>query len=141
VRIYLQRHGEARWSNPDAQRRLTGAGNRAVEMVAAKLARPARIACSPYVRARETASIVGKYHNAMEVIGVSQRLLPGTPPTDATGELDQPELLCVTHQPLISRWIEFLTDEQVAMDPAWVAVLEAPGYGAGCARLIEVITP
>jgi len=66
--IYLLRHGEAvhptKWSGPDFNRPLSKNGKEEVQKVAKAMARdgiiPEKILSSPFLRAKETAEIVGQ---------------------------------------------------------------------------------
>ena len=64
MRLYLVRHAEAAAGDPDALRPLTPAGRRQAHELGERLAaaepRPETVLCSPLLRARETAAILGR---------------------------------------------------------------------------------
>lgn len=143
------RHGEAgeadarRWPD-DRQRPLTDAGRREHARVAGALQRMGvrfdRLLASPLARARETAEITARVYGA-------------TPPelTDLLGDQAEPTsvlaglagleasaLLCVGHEPTLSRLAGLLTSRdgsaRIEMAKSGVAVIEctgpvAPGRG------------
>ena len=114
--VYLVRHAIAhernatRWPD-DAKRPLTTAGMRKFRKAAAGLARfvpkSAMVFTSPYVRARETASILadsGNFKTAVE----SAELLPGKAPRavfDLLRARRRSAVVLVGHEPDLSAWL------------------------------------
>ena len=100
---------------------------------------------SPYVRTRETASLMA------ETLGepaagqvISDQVTPGVSPAKAASALTvalqgTESGLVVMHQPLISGLIKYLTGEDVPMSPGNLAILDAPFIEAGCCHLICVL--
>lgn len=151
--LFLMRHGDAVHSAPsDAERVLSAAGRQEVLAAAGRLreSEPGiqRILSSPYARARQTAELVS------EVLGVApvescDWVTPDNEPGETARRLGQllagcPSALVVTHQPIISRLIMYLTDTGVPMGTAsiaWLNTLEAPMpvFEMGCSELICLI--
>jgi phosphohistidine phosphatase len=148
--LTLMRHGEASWASAtDEQRELTEQGiafvNEQAKQYANRLAPVTRIIASPFYRTRQTADLVAahmstlhansgaKATGAIEII-LDDRLTPDTPIPDAVAALEQywkPELLVVTHQPLIGLLTSyllqgsilypepFLPGQLISMDMEW----------------------
>lgn len=151
-RLLIMRHGEAAPGAPDAERELTGRGRRDAERMAAWLAERddlagLRLMASPYRRARQTAAIVG------EALGLEAEALSFITPDDppravADWLLAQPQgrpLLLVSHMPLVGALtgllVEGRADRGLGFPTAAVAELEADVWAAGCARLVEFVSP
>lgn len=143
------RHGEAgeadsrRWPD-DRQRPLTDAGRREHARVAEALRRMGvrfdRLLSSPLGRARETAEITARAYGApapelTELLGDNAE-----PAATLAGlaRLDVPALLCVGHEPTLSRLAGLLTSRygsaRVEMAKSGVVAIEcggpvAPGHG------------
>ncbi len=139
-RLLLMRHGEAEMSaGPDCRRRLTRYGVRQVDAMARSLAEevlPVSIACSPYRRAKQTAQRLQKVFGIPSVVW--DELVPlGAPGTVVRRLAVAPghQWLLVTHQPLISTLIEYLTDTEVAMNTASVAAIQCDGMSRGCGEI------
>jgi phosphohistidine phosphatase len=83
--LYFLRHGVAvsrdEWEGPDSERPLTEEGKEGVARVAAFLAKRGAaldvIISSPYVRAKETADMVGRRLDLVEKVVCDDRLTPG----------------------------------------------------------------
>ena len=150
--LLILRHGEAGPGYPDAERALTDWGRGEVERLAAWLAGRSDLAglhllASPYVRARQTAAIIG------EALGTAVETLPIITPDDdpaavADWLLARPEerpRLLVSHMPLVGALtgllVEGRADRGLGFPTAAVAELEAEVWGAGCARLVGFTTP
>lgn len=151
-RLLIMRHGEAGPGAPDAERELTGRGRREAERMAAWLAERddlagLRLLASPYRRARQTAAIVG------EALGLEAEALSFITPDDppravADWLLAQPQgrpLLLVSHMPLVGALtgllVEGRADRGLGFPTAAVAELEADVWAAGCARLVDFVSP
>ncbi len=149
VLLILMRHGEAgeadarRWPD-DRQRPLTDAGRREHARVAEALQRMGvrfdRLLASPLARARETAEITARVHGApppelTELLG--DQAEPTAVLAGLAG-LEAAALLCVGHEPTLSRLAGLLTSRdgsgRIEMAKSGVAVIEcagplAPGRG------------
>ena len=79
MRLYLVRHAEAAAGEPDALRSLTPEGRRQARELGERLAnatpRPEAVLCSPLLRARETADILGRALGLQPE--ADERLAPG----------------------------------------------------------------
>jgi phosphohistidine phosphatase len=116
--LYVLRHGIAVDSAPDGDsaRTLTAAGTLQVATVAKGLHNLGIvfdiIVASPYVRARETADIIGRISGYDRGILQDERLLPSSRPEpigDVVGEhADAGSLLIVGHLPVLSEFIGWL---------------------------------
>ncbi|MGJ7458052.1 phosphohistidine phosphatase SixA [Halomonas sp. MA07-2] len=151
-RLLILRHGEAGPGRPDAERQLTGRGHDEIRRMAAWLAgrddlASLRLLASPYVRAQQTAAIIG------ERLGVPMETLPILTPDDnptavADWLLTQPgggPLLLVSHMPLVGALTGLLVEGRVERGPGFhtaaLAELEAEVWAAGCARLVHFVSP
>ena len=150
--LLILRHGEAGPGYPDAERALTDWGRGEVERLAAWLAGRSDLAglhllASPYVRARQTAAIIG------EALGTAVETLPIITPDDDPAAVadwllarpaERPRLL-VSHMPLVGALTELLVegraDRGLGFPTAAVAELEAEVWASGCARLVGFTTP
>ena len=146
------RHGEAGHGVPDAERELTARGRREAERMAAWLAdredlAGLRLLASPYRRARQTAAIVGQ---ALGLEAEALSLITPDDPPRAVADwlLEQPQgrpLLLVSHMPLVGALtgllVEGRVDRGLGFPTAAVAELEADVWAAGCARLVEFVSP
>ena len=118
--LTLWRHGEAAYSCPDSQRQLT---ERGVEHVRATvglyrslcqqrgLARPIVCTHSPYVRTKQTASLIASELSLSEVF--SQELLAPVQSNYVSGDYLSEESghqLIVGHQPYLSQLIDVWCD-------------------------------
>jgi len=150
VLLILMRHGEAgeansrRWPD-DRQRPLTDAGRREHARVAEALRRMGvrfdRLLSSPLARARETAEITARAYGVSppeltELLGDNAE-----PASTLAGlaALEASALLCVGHEPTLSRLAGLLTSRdgsaRIEMAKSGIAVIEcggpvAPGRGA-----------
>lgn len=133
MRLYLMRHGEA--ATPDSQfadrdRPLTPSGMEKIRRQArfAALAgwRVDRIACSPYVRARQTADLMAEALPA--TVTVCSELTPDCRLPDLVevmaGLAPMNRVLIVGHQPAMGALVAVLSGCRVAMAPGAVAVLD-----------------
>jgi len=110
MEIYLLRHGAADRNAPDADRRLTDLGIAEITEVVTHARQagfnPSLILSSPYTRALETAKLTARLLNYQQEILTATALTPESTPQDAWEELrlygDQPSILAVTHEPLIT---------------------------------------
>jgi phosphohistidine phosphatase len=159
VRVFLIRHAAAEEVAPagdDSRRALTAAGRRDAARLAKRLARAgvefARLATSPYLRARETAEALADAGLATS-LELARDLVPGADPRAAVRRLQRwrtrgpGDAALVGHQPDLSRLAETLLLGEVRgvidLKKGGVAALELPEDGplAGACRLLWLITP
>lgn len=145
MQLIIMRHGEARWHSDDYQRELTEVGRAQVTSAAQGMASssdwaPTRIWCSPLVRARQTAELVGQALG----LAVEERafLTPDDDPAqciDALQKLDADDsIMLVSHMPFVGALTTLLVDGHRRGMPyatAQAMRLEMPVAGAGCAEL------
>ena len=108
MNIYLVRHAQAEPGYPDAERPLTERGRGHARQMGEWLGRspsglPARIFCSPLVRAQETLKLLGTAWDSdpMSRAETMDFLVPGGDPEEvvATLEAMQEDVLLVGHNP------------------------------------------
>ena len=152
--LTIWRHGEAGDAATDRQRSLTARGidevGRGVAAFAiacaqrADIGLPTRLLHSPWVRTTETARIIGRGLNMDSEEYLP--LAPGATPdgldralaSEAEIAADNGHLLIVSHQPLVSRLIDFyLGAARVVppLSPGGLAGLSLDPPAAGCATL------
>ena len=140
------RHGEAGEADPrrwpdDRQRPLTDAGRREHARVAEALRRMGvrfdRLLASPLVRARETAEITARVYGGAPAPELTELLGDrAEPATTLVGlaEVEASALLCVGHEPTLSRVAALLTSRdgsaRIEMAKSGVAVIECAGSAA-----------
>ena len=143
MKLLIMRHGEATpLVNSDANRALTTWGveqaKNAARILVEKGYRPELILVSPLLRAQQTASEVSKvtYNQVTTVNQETVALLsPESVVEDLVKYLEQflelsleerveTEIMLVSHQPLVSLLIDYLSGEQVGMSTANVALVE-----------------
>lgn len=154
IRLLLLRHGEAERSAPrDDLRALTGAGRAEVMATAKRIAEldlpsPVVVA-SPFLRARETASIIAGVLAAGEVRTVS-RITPDDAPVRALAAIEPlcaagGVLVVVTHMPLIGGLLGLLVDGDPARAPGFVtasgALLGGELAMPGLMRVLRQVGP
>ena len=139
------RHGEAGSHPIDSQRTLTVRGVEQVQHSANELAnagiQPSAIWTSPYVRARQTASV------ASETLGVSvlthNALTPDSDPRALLAALQEHSgtspLMVVSHMPFVENLTSLLIDgnrrARYPYDTAQIRVLELTWPASGCGLL------
>ena len=120
------RHAEAEDGSPDAERRLTSAGEEQARAAGAALARLGvevdGCAASPKVRARDTATLVCE---ALGIELVEDERLAGGPfdPDEVASELGE-RVLLVGHDPDFSMALHRMTGAQVRMSKSGVAAVD-----------------
>lgn len=152
-RIVLLRHGEAeRRAERDEARVLTPQGREEAASVARLLSslalRAPRLYSSPYVRARETASIIASILGAQTPATLA-RFTPDEDPRRAAVALEavwEPgTAVIVTHMPLIGALIGWLVEGDASRAPgvatAGGALLEGEWPGAGLMRVVRHLSP
>jgi phosphohistidine phosphatase len=107
----LFRHGIAtdreEWDGPDSQRPLTVKGAEKTRQAAAGLVRvklaPTHVLSSPFLRAKETAKLVGDAFRLRGELQLCDELLPDSPPDKLLVLLsslpEQACVICVGHEP------------------------------------------
>ncbi|MDN3640038.1 phosphohistidine phosphatase SixA [Simiduia curdlanivorans] len=154
TKLYILRHGEAQMqAATDAARQLTNFGRRQARAQAAcfkpELALVEQVYVSPFLRAQQTADeLFAELSGATNAcrheaawltpdVAIEQ-VIRGLEPVIAGAPV-----LLVSHQPLVSQLISFLSDTpvwQVSMDTASLAYLEVSVLAKGLAEL-KSITP
>lgn len=153
--LWIMRHGEAAPGSPDAQRELTMQGRAEAMRMAGWLAKSLnasqlaalRIAASPYLRARQTAEIVGeRLAKPIETLALITPNDPVEPVIDwLQGNAEQAPWLLVGHMPLVGALSARLADGDprgcLPMPTGAIVALEAEVWAAGCAEWIRVRYP
>lgn len=141
MKLLLLRHGEASFdAERDFDRTLTDAGQVAIRLRAQQILdfpmTVEKTLVSPYIRTLETAELVEA------ILGPSSRIVddafvPDASPAHAasavvrlTGEYSGP-ILVITHQPLITDLIKFLTHSHQPMAPGDMVLIDTPAIAAG----------
>ncbi|RMJ06283.1 Phosphohistidine phosphatase SixA [Marinobacter litoralis] len=149
MQLIIMRHGEAGRHSLDHERELTEVGRKQAANVAEKIAqsdsKPSVIWCSPYIRARQTAAIVG------DILGVPVKeksfITPDDDPgrcLDALLENKESPLMLVSHMPLVGSLTTLLSDGHRNGMPfmtAQAVVLDMPVVGPDCATLKTQFLP
>lgn len=142
MKLYLIRHSNAvelgtQDFDDDSQRPLTEKGREKMDGIASALQGlgliPDLIVSSPYVRARQTAEILGKGLNYKGQIQLNEALIPMGDAETMIGEINEKylvgELILVGHEPSMSLLISSLTagnsDLAITMKKGSVCCLEA----------------
>jgi phosphohistidine phosphatase len=132
MKLWIMRHGEA---NPmidsDANRTLTSWGHAesrsSAEEVLRKGERPDILLVSPYRRAQQTAVEV---HSLMPEARLEtvECLTPESSQDEIISYLagiPETRIMLVSHQPLVSLLVDFLSGQQISMRTACVALIES----------------
>ena len=143
--LTLWRHGEAVYSRLDSQRQLTERGVQHVRATVGLyrslclqrgLGMPTMCTHSPYVRTKQTASLIASELSLPDV--VSQELLAPDQPDYVSGDYLSEESghqLVVGHQPYLSQLIDLWCDTSAhtSVSPSGFAIIEltAPCRGGG----------
>ena len=143
--LTLWRHGEAVYSRLDSQRQLTERGVQHVRATVGLyrslclqrgLGMPTMCTHSPYVRTKQTASLIASELSLPDV--VSQELLAPDQPDYVSGDYLSEESghqLVVGHQPYLSQLIDVWCDTSAhtSVSPSGFAIIEltAPCRGGG----------
>jgi len=152
MRLYIVRHGEAETrANSDAERALTGRGRDAVAEIWQSLRRDgvqvARLMHSPYVRARQTAEVIGEQYPGIR-LEACDLITPDDPVMPVIDWLAaQPTLegcVLVSHMPLVAALTGALSEGVSARVPfsvGTVACLDMEVASVGGGRLIWTRSP
>tara|TARA_R110002072_G_scaffold3830_5_gene27310 strand:+ start:6993 stop:7433 length:441 start_codon:yes stop_codon:yes gene_type:complete len=132
MKLLIMRHGEATpLVDIDANRALTNRGHAearsAVESVVERGERPQILFVSPYLRAQQTAAEVQCLVPEIELVTIDC-LIPEASPADLITFLEkstETNIILVSHQPLVSLLIGYLTGQQIYMGTASVALIES----------------
>lgn len=131
MRLMLMRHGDALNTRPDARRALSQVGMSEVRANAMRLLeapwRPSVIIHSPLRRAVETAELVAKCLDFGSPLTTWDELVPNGDCRHLLRKLAESaeeSPLLVTHQPLISTFIEYLTGESVRVGTGYIAGIQ-----------------
>lgn len=119
MQVYLLRHGiaeEAHGATSDGDRELTAEGRRklreTLRVLASAEVRPSLILSSPLKRAVETAEIAREILKTRPDVLHTKALSPNSSVEQVWDEIrvhrDEPEMLLVGHEPLLSRLAAFL---------------------------------
>ncbi|MEQ8952504.1 MAG: phosphohistidine phosphatase SixA [Gammaproteobacteria bacterium] len=152
MRIYLFRHGRAQdHAASDAERELTAEGEQQVTAVVTTLQRQrasiARILCSPYIRARQTAAILARELGDPPV-SEFEALLPHTSPQELLaqlGRLSDESTVLVGHNPLLSQLLSLMVEGRVdsgyGLGTAHIAIIDCEFPAIAGGELLEIIQP
>ena len=143
--LTVWRHAEAAYSHPDSQRQLTEWGVQHIQATVGVyrslcqqrgLSMPILCTHSPYVRTRQTASLIASALNLSDVF--SQELLAPGQTDYVSGDYLSEESghqLVVGHQPYLSQLIDVWCDTSAhtSLSPSGFAIIEltAPCRGGG----------
>ncbi|MCB4756801.1 MAG: phosphohistidine phosphatase SixA [Elusimicrobia bacterium] len=144
MKVYLMRHGEAvprsEWEGSDSSRPLSKEGRADVERAGRGMAKDDwsidLILCSPYQRAKETATLVASSRGRGDVVSLPE-LAPGVRP-DAIQEALKPyfgkePFLIVGHIPDLALFAARLTEKtdlwEGGLAPGEVVALETGSHG------------
>ncbi|AQZ95954.1 phosphohistidine phosphatase SixA [Halopseudomonas phragmitis] len=151
MKLWILRHGKAQaMAASDPQRALTERG-RADVLHMAELLRDQQldgILASPYLRAQQTAGLVGEHLNFARGVATAPWLTPDDDPMQVINYLSErteQSLLLVSHQPLVSQLVSLLVEGHrrghYPMPTAALACLEMDVVAAGLAQLLSLNTP
>tara|TARA_R110002110_G_scaffold131300_1_gene312073 strand:- start:1283 stop:1738 length:456 start_codon:yes stop_codon:yes gene_type:complete len=138
MKLTIMRHGQAEpIVSTDASRPLTPQGEaQAYEAACSAEGRhiqPEILLVSPLLRAQQTALQVQRVFSTVN-IETYPGLSPDEPPLVVTEYLDQRsenDIMLISHQPLVSRLVEWLTGEQLFLDTANIACVDVPNIDDG----------
>ena len=147
MQLIIMRHGEAGSHSIDSQRELTLRGIEEVQKSAHELFKfniqPAAIWASPYLRARQTASVASEILSAP--ILTQNDLTPDSSPKALLKALEghtaTSPLMLVSHMPFVAALTALLVDDnplaQYPFATAQVRILDLSWPAAGCGMLIK----
>ena len=157
MQLYILRHGIAEDEKPgskDADRALTAEGKKKLREVLRVAHRagvaPKLIISSPYVRAKDTASLLANEFEMKDKVALSVNLIPPGNFESLINEIrekyDVDNLALVGHEPMLSSLISWLatgnTDMKVALKKGGFAYLATDNlYQDGRATLNWLLTP
>lgn len=147
MKIMLIRHGEAESSAPsDAERRLTARGetevlaciNRACTIQGVAPVAAEQILASPFVRAQQTAALVQGVLTPPIPIETWAEITPSGSSEIVLDKIinsNVSELVIVTHQPFVSRFIFYLTGAETRMGTASITSIRMDAMVVGCGEV------
>jgi phosphohistidine phosphatase len=153
MQLLFLRHGPAEskndWSGADEDRPLTVQGRMLVNELAHSLIRlnavPDLVLASPYVRARETARIVGDCLGAPEKVVIDKRLGPGFGMKHlekiVREHADAGVLMLVGHDPDLSDLVRTITGGRLSIRKGGLAQVEIPDAKVVKGRLVCLLVP
>jgi phosphohistidine phosphatase len=156
MNLYVVRHADARplggTITMDKERPLSSEGEQEARVIARVLARVEQqspvFVCSPLLRARRTAELLGESFASQATIEVWDELAPGIRLKDVFARLQGSAaraVVLVGHQPDMSHLLAYLIADgatEIALPPGAMASLTLPpGTGSGSARLHWLVTP
>jgi phosphohistidine phosphatase len=156
MNLYVVRHADARplggTITTDNERPLSARGEmdaRAMGRVLAKVeSQPPLFVCSPLLRARRTAELLGEPFKPAPLPVVWEDLAPGIRFKDVMAHLQASSVhtvVLIGHQPDMGHFLAYLIADgatEIALPPGAMASLTLPpGTGAGSARLHWLLTP
>lgn len=143
--VYLLRHGDAPYDEGCGERSLSPRGEAETRDVLsrhlAEIQSVELILCSPVLRARQTLQVLSEtldYRGKLlfeDVLRSESRVAAVEHWVDG---LDVRSLLLLSHQPLIGKILEYLTDEPElgwSMSTSTLACLDTLAFGRGAAEL------
>jgi phosphohistidine phosphatase len=142
MNLYILRHGHASLAaSCDFYRELDVRGRQEVHRGGEKLGSVdlQLIISSPLIRARQSAQIVLDVLALETEIEQWSEITPSGSPKvilNRLAQLEQNTVLLVSHQPLVSRLVEFITDEKIFLDTADVVGIEMDILQQHCGRII-----
>jgi phosphohistidine phosphatase len=153
--VYILRHGIAERARPggaDAERALTPKGRQKLREVL-RLARavagcPSLILTSPLVRAIQTAEIAAALFAYRQEVVQTDALLPTAAPEEVWQELrsrkNEPEVLLVGHEPLLSQIIGYLLGApglRVELKKAGLARIHIESFSSAPSGTLQWLLP
>ena len=149
--IYLLRHGDAPYSDMDGERSLSSEGKKDLQRVLshhrAELSGLALVICSPVLRARQTMTVLSAtlgYQGPLLFDGVLSPESSVPAVEDSLDPMTEEPILLLSHQPLIGKILEYLTDRTGlgwSMSTSSLACLEVTAFSRGCAELKWLTIP
>lgn len=145
--LFILRHGEASYNAPtDFDRELTEHGRAALSLQVVKhrqlLETVDVIFHSPLVRTTQTATLVKDLLSLDAPLLASGALLSESSPqsvTELLSSVDQQSILLVSHQPLVSRLIEYLSGGERNSCPMSAGSLAHLRYDIPAAQLADLV--
>ncbi|WP_438952441.1 SixA phosphatase family protein [Porticoccus sp.] len=149
--IYLLRHGDAPYNALEGGRSLSPEGKKDIQRVLlqhrAELSELALIVCSPVLRARQTMRVFVESLNYRGSLLFEDILMPESSVVAVENRVDslaEAPILLLSHQPLIGKILEYLTDRSGlgwSMTTSSLACLETTAFSRGCAELKWLTNP
>ena len=154
MQLLFLRHGPAEskdgWIGDEEGRPLTAQGKLLVRDVACSLTRlktrPELVLTSPYVRARQTAEIVGECLGAPDKVVIDKRLAPGFGVKQLEKVVrdysDVSVLMLVGHDPDFSELVRTVTGGgRLSVRKGGLAHVEIPDHKVMKGRLVSLLVP